>query len=87
MHLREFQFCSQSPHDHQAAVSKTRCDADAEAAVKAVITLALEYDVMDGSDDNLVLRPLQAVRELVMLVMDSGWRSIKKGVINPFTNI
>ena len=60
---------------------------DAEAAVKAAITLALEYNGMDGSDDNPVLQPLQAVRELVMLAMDSGWRSIKTGAINPCTNI
>jgi len=67
-----------------AAVSKARCEVDAEAAAQAASTLALEYDGMNGSGDDPVLRPFQAVRDLVKLAANSGWRSIKKGVINPF---
>ncbi len=68
-----------------AAVSKARCEVDAEAAAQAASTLALEY--MDGSGDDPVLRPFREVRELVRLAVTSGWRSIRKGVINPFENI
>jgi hypothetical protein len=68
-----------------AAVSKARCEVDAEAAAQAASTLALEY--MDGSGDDPVLRPFREVRELVRLAVTSGWRSIKKGVLNPFENI
>jgi len=68
-----------------AAVSKARCEVDAEAAAQAASTLALEYDGMNGSGDDPVLRPFQAVRDLVKLALDSGWRSIKKVVIK--TNI
>ena len=70
-----------------AAVSKARCEVDAEAAAQAASTLALEYDGMDGSGDDPVLRPFQAVKELVRLAVTSSWRSIKRGVINPFNNI
>ncbi|KAL3772870.1 hypothetical protein ACHAWU_000527 [Discostella pseudostelligera] len=68
-----------------AAVSKARCEVDAEAAAQAASTLALEY--MDGSGDDPVLRPFREVRELVRLAVTSGWRSIRKGVLNPFENI
>jgi len=70
-----------------AAVSKARCEVDAEAAAQAASTLALEYDAMDGGGDDPVLRPFQAVMELVMLAVNSGWRSVKKGVIRPFGNL
>lgn len=70
-----------------AAVSKARCEVDAEAAAQAASTLALEYDGMNGSGDDPVLRPFQAVKELVRLAINSSWRSIKKGVINPFENL
>lgn len=71
-----------------AAVSKARCEVDAEAAAQAASTLALENDSINGSGDDPVLRPFQAVGELVRLAVSSGWKSIKKGVlISPFGNI
>ena len=60
-----------------AAVSKARCEVDAEAAAQAASTLALEYDGMDGGEDDPILRPFQAVRELFKLAVSSGWRSIR----------
>ena len=69
-----------------AAVSKARCEVDAEAAAQAASTLALEYDTINGSGGDPVLRPFQAVKELMRLAVSSGWRSIKKTVINPFKN-
>ena len=69
-----------------AAVSKARCEVDAEAAAQAASTLALEYDTINGSGGDPVLRPFQAVKELMRLAVTSGWRSIKKTVINPFKN-
>lgn len=60
---------------------------DAEAAAQAASTLALEYDGMNGNGDDPILRPFQAVKELLMLAVNSGWRSIKQGVINPFLSI
>jgi len=70
-----------------AAVSKARCEVDAEAAAQAASTLALEYDDMNGSGDDPVLRPFQAVSELVRLAVTSGWRGIKRGAVNPFGNM
>lgn len=70
-----------------AAVSKARCEVDAEAACQAASTLALEYDGMDGSGDDPVLRPFLAVRELITLAVVSGWRSVKRGIINPLNNV
>ena len=55
-----------------AAVSKARCEVDAEAAAQAASTLALEYDDMNGNGDDLVLRPFQAVSELLRLAVTSG---------------
>lgn len=69
-----------------AAVSKARCEVDAEAAAQAASTLALEYDNMNGSGDDPLLRPFEAVKELVRVAVKSGLRSIKKGVVNPFTH-
>jgi hypothetical protein len=69
-----------------AAVSKARCEVDAEAAAQAASTLALEYDDMNGGEDP-VLRPFQAVSELVRLAVTSGLRSIRRGAINPLGNI
>ena len=68
-----------------AAVSKARCEVDAEAAAQAASTLALEYDDMNGGSDDPVLRPFQAVRELVRLAVTSGLRSFKRS--NPFRKI
>ena len=68
-----------------AAVSKARCEVDAEAAAQAASTLALEYDSME--DDDPVMRPFQTVWELVGLAVTSGWRSIKRGVVEPFGNL
>lgn len=70
-----------------AAVSKARCEVDAEAAAQAASTLALEYDGMNGGGDDPVLRPFQAVKELVLLAVTSGLRSIKYGVVTPLGNI
>ncbi|KAL7448140.1 hypothetical protein ACHAWC_000952, partial [Mediolabrus comicus] len=70
-----------------AAVSKARCEVDAEAACQAASTLALEYDGMDGTGDDPVLRPFLAVRELINLAVSSGWRSVKKGIINPMNSL
>jgi len=70
-----------------AAVSKARCEVDAEAAAQAASTLALENDSMNGSGEDPVLRPFKAVGELVQLAVSSWWKSIKKGVISPFGNI
>ncbi len=55
-----------------AAVSKVRWEVDAKAAAQAASTLALEYDKMNGSGDDPVLRPFKAVGELVRLVVTSG---------------
>jgi hypothetical protein len=68
-----------------AAVSKARCEVDAEAAAQAASTLALEYDDMNGGSDDPVLRPFQAVSELVRLAVTSGFRSFKRS--NPFGKI
>lgn len=70
-----------------AAVSKARCEVDAEAACQAASTLALEYDGMNGSGGDPVLRPFLAVRELIALAVSSGWRSVKKGFIDPLGSI
>ena len=70
-----------------AAVSKARCEVDAEAACQAASTLALEYDGMNGSGDDPVLRPFLAVRELISLAVKGGWRSVRKGFINPLNSL
>jgi hypothetical protein len=70
-----------------AAVSKARCEVDAEAACQAANTLALEYDGMNGSGGDPVLRPFLAVRELIALAVSSGWRSVKRGFLNPLNSI
>ncbi len=71
-----------------AAVSKARCEVDAEAVAQAASTLALEYeDGMNGGSEDPVLRPFKAVRELVRLAVSSSWRSINRGIINPFVDI
>ena len=70
-----------------AAVSKARCEVDAEAACQAASTLALEYDGMNGSGDDPVLRPFLAVRKLFTLAMTGGWRSVRKGFINPLSSL
>ncbi len=52
-----------------ASVSKARCEVDAEAAVQAASTLALEYSSMD--DEDPILRPFRGVTELIRLVLTS----------------
>lgn len=52
-----------------ASVSKARCEVDAEAAVQAASTLALEYSSMD--DEDPILRPFRGVGELIRLVYTS----------------
>ena len=70
-----------------AAVSKARCEIDAEAACQAASTLALEYDGMNGSDDDPVLSPFRAVKELIGLALSSGWRSVRMGVLSPLSSL
>ena len=65
-----------------AAVSKARCEVDAEAAALAASTLALEYDGMEGDGDP-VLKPFQAVRDLFGLAVVSGVRSFRKIFVVP----
>jgi hypothetical protein len=69
------------------AVGKARCEVDAEAAVQAASTLALEYNDVNGGLDDPVLRPFQAVSKLVRLAVTSSLRSIKREATNPFRNI
>ncbi|MGK3738483.1 MAG: hypothetical protein ACI90V_005330, partial [Bacillariaceae sp.] len=64
-----------------ASVSKARCEVDAEAAVQAASTLALEYSAEDGEEDP-VLRPFRGVSELIRLVctstLEPAQRIVKK---------
>ncbi|KAL7520909.1 hypothetical protein ACHAWX_005602 [Stephanocyclus meneghinianus] len=69
-----------------ASVSKARCEVDAEAACQAASTLALEYDGMNGREDDPVIRPFKVVAELIKLAVSSGWRSVRVGLINPLNN-
>ena len=64
-----------------------RYEVDAEAACQAASTLALENDGMNGSGDDPVLRPFLAVRELISLALKGGWRSVRKGFINPLNSL
>ena len=57
-----------------ASVSKARCEVDAEAAIQAAATLAVEYD--EGDDP--VLRPFRGVGELIRLTASTGWKSFNK---------
>ncbi|KAL3778758.1 hypothetical protein ACHAWO_011412 [Cyclotella atomus] len=66
-----------------ASVSKARCEVDAEAACQAASTLALEYDAMNGNEKDPVLRPFKSVLELIILAVNSGWRSVKVGLLYP----
>ncbi len=61
-----------------ASVSKARCEVDAEAAIQAASTLALEYD----DDDDPVLRPFRGVVELIRLTLSTSWRSMKNSRIS-----
>lgn len=56
-----------------ASVSKARCEVDAEAAIQAASTLALEYD----DEDDPVLRPFRGVVELIRLTISTTWKSFK----------
>ena len=49
-----------------ASVSKARCEVDAEAAVQAASTLALEYS--SNEDEDPILRPFRGVADLIRLV-------------------
>ncbi|KAL7486241.1 hypothetical protein ACHAW6_011841 [Cyclotella cf. meneghiniana] len=69
-----------------ASVSKARCEVDAEAACQAASTLALEYDGVNGREDDPVIRPFKVVAELIRLAVSSGWRSVRVGLINPLNN-
>ena len=53
-----------------ASVSKARCEVQAEAAVQAASTLALEYDTED--DEDPILRPFRGVAELIRLTYTSS---------------
>lgn len=67
-----------------ASVSKARCEVQAEAAVQAASTLALEYTSGDDGDDP-ILRPFRGVAELIRLTYTSSivepcqrwWRRIR----------
>jgi len=56
-----------------ASVSKARCEVDAEAAVQAASTIALEYD----DDNDPVLRPLRGVAELVRLSASASFKKVR----------
>jgi hypothetical protein len=51
-----------------ASVSKARCEVDAEAAMQAASTLALQYE---ENEDDPVLRPWKGVLDLIALTIDS----------------
>ena len=53
-----------------ASVSKARCEVQAEAAVQAASTLALEYN--SDEDDDPILRPFRGVLELIQLTYTSS---------------
>ena len=53
-----------------ASVSKARCEVQAEAAVQAASTLALEYNV--DEDEDPILRPFRGVVELIQLTYSSS---------------
>jgi hypothetical protein len=65
-----------------ASVSKARCEVQAEAAVQAASTLALEYN---KDEDDPILRPFRGVFELIRLTYSSSikepsqrlWRRIR----------
>jgi len=57
-----------------ASVSKARCEVDAEAAIQASLTLALDYN--DGDDP--VLRPFRGVIKLIQTTATSGWNIFQK---------
>ena len=61
------------------AVGKARWEVDAEAAAQAASTMALEYDEMNGGGDDPVLRPFQAVGELVRLDREERLEGHKEG--------
>mmetsp|Transcript_539 Transcript_539/g.657 ORF Transcript_539/g.657 Transcript_539/m.657 type:complete len:111 (-) Transcript_539:6-338(-) len=70
-----------------ASVSKARCEVDAEAAIQAASTLALEYD----EDDDPVLRPFRGVLDLIRLTLSTTWKSMKMtrlstSVVQPLWN-
>jgi hypothetical protein len=49
-----------------ASVSKARCEVDAEAAMQAASTIALQYE---DQEEDPVLKPFRAVRELIRLTL------------------
>lgn len=54
-----------------ASVSKARCEVDAEAAMQAASTIALPYN---GEENDPVLRPLNGVKELILLTISNSIR-------------
>eukprot|EP00558_Chaetoceros_sp_UNC1202_P005308 CAMPEP_0197236638 /NCGR_PEP_ID=MMETSP1429-20130617/3682_1 /TAXON_ID=49237 /ORGANISM="Chaetoceros sp., Strain UNC1202" /LENGTH=79 /DNA_ID=CAMNT_0042695463 /DNA_START=102 /DNA_END=338 /DNA_ORIENTATION=+ len=52
-----------------ASVSKARCEVDAEAAIQASASLALEYN----DEDDPVLQPFKGVAELIRLTLSTTW--------------
>ena len=68
-----------------ASVSKARCEVQAEAAVQAASTLALEYNSGDDGEDDPILRPFRGVAELIRLTytssilepVQSAWRRLR----------
>lgn len=55
-----------------ASVSKARCEVDAEAAVVAASTLALEYNTEETDDSSPLLKPFRGVVELIRLTTQSS---------------
>ena len=54
-----------------------------DPTLQAASTLALEYDAMNGKGNDPVLRPFKSVVELIRLAVNSGWRSVKVGLLQP----
>ena len=79
-----------------ASVGKARCEVDAEAAIQAAATLALEYDTTTtkatgeevdsdvfSNDGDLLLRPFKGVLELIKLTMFSSFKKVRRKAKSP----
>ena len=53
--------------------------------LQAASTLALEHDSM--KEDDPVLRPFKSVVELIRLAVNSGWRSVRFGILRPVNRV